>query len=134
MAHRIMKDGTSYAVSGGSVLINGTKYQIGGGGTLINGTRYEIGFSDGLTWVIVEKPDYNGVPTIFVEFESNGRLFTSFYSMMGILFYATDNETITACQNMSQGQWTDEAYRTLRFKEPPTGRMLEWLQANAVQQ
>lgn len=29
--HHILKDGTSYAVSGGSDLVNGTKYQIGGG-------------------------------------------------------------------------------------------------------
>lgn len=30
MAHHILKDGTSYAVSGGAALVNGTKYQIGG--------------------------------------------------------------------------------------------------------
>lgn len=29
--HHILKDGTSYAVNGGSGLVNGTKYQIGGG-------------------------------------------------------------------------------------------------------
>ena len=43
--HHILKDGTSYAVSGGSVLMDGTKYQIGGGRTLIDGTVYEIGFA-----------------------------------------------------------------------------------------
>lgn len=29
--HHILKDGTSYAISGGTDLMNGTKYQIGGG-------------------------------------------------------------------------------------------------------
>ena len=42
--HHVLKDGTSYAVSGGTSLMNGTKYQIGGGRTLIDGTVYEIGF------------------------------------------------------------------------------------------
>lgn len=28
--HHILKDGTSYAISGGTALMNGTKYQIGG--------------------------------------------------------------------------------------------------------
>lgn len=28
--HHILKDGTSYAIKGGTDLVNGTKYQIGG--------------------------------------------------------------------------------------------------------
>lgn len=28
--HHILKDGASYAISGGTDLVNGTKYQIGG--------------------------------------------------------------------------------------------------------
>lgn len=36
--HHILKDGTSYAISGGTDLIDGTSYQIGGGGrTLVDG-------------------------------------------------------------------------------------------------
>ena len=131
MAHHILKDGTSYAVSGGSVLVNGTKYQIGGGGTLINGTRYEIGFSDGLTWVIAKNPSTSDVSTIYVDFESNGKSFSGFTVFLGNIRYSVGLDTTYAFRG---GQWTDEAYRTLRFKEPPTGRMLEWLQANAVQQ
>lgn len=50
--HHILKDGTSYAVSGGSDLVNGTKYQIGGGRTLIDGTVYEIGFAKKFTVTI----------------------------------------------------------------------------------
>ena len=30
--------------------------------------------------------------------------------------------------------WTQEAFRTVAFDEPPTGALLTWLQANAVQQ
>lgn len=46
MAHHVMIDGTSYAVGGGTALIDGTKYQIGGGGrTLIDGTAYKINFT-----------------------------------------------------------------------------------------
>lgn len=50
--HHILKDGTSYAVSGGTDLVNGTKYQIEGGRTLIDGTAYEIGFSRTVTITI----------------------------------------------------------------------------------
>lgn len=32
------------------------------------------------------------------------------------------------------GTWKDPAYRTLVFDEPPTGELLEWLQANATPQ
>lgn len=28
--HHILKDGTAYAIAGGTDLVNGTKYQIGG--------------------------------------------------------------------------------------------------------
>ena len=30
--------------------------------------------------------------------------------------------------------WVNNAYRTSTFSEPPTGDLLTWLQANAVQQ
>ncbi len=50
--HHILKDGTSYAISGGTDLVNGTSYQIGGGRTLIDGTAYEIGFSRTVTITI----------------------------------------------------------------------------------
>ena len=50
--HHILKDGTSYAVSGGTSLMDGTKYQIGGGRTLIDGTVYEIGFAKPVTITI----------------------------------------------------------------------------------
>lgn len=30
--------------------------------------------------------------------------------------------------------WADEAYRTIKFLEPPTGDLLTWLQQNGVKQ
>ena len=34
--HHILKDGTSYAIKGGTDLIAGTSYQLGGGGELLS--------------------------------------------------------------------------------------------------
>lgn len=31
-------------------------------------------------------------------------------------------------------EWTNSAYRTVTFSEPPTGDLLTWLQKNAVKQ
>ena len=52
--HHILKDGTSYAIKGGTDLIAGTSYQIWGGRTLVTGTAYEIGFSEpvSLNWFL----------------------------------------------------------------------------------
>lgn len=67
--HHILKDGTSYAISGGTDLANGTKYQIGGGRTLIDGTVYEIGFGPKQITITVPKDvedcrvTYNGAVT-----------------------------------------------------------------------
>lgn len=52
--HHILKDGTSYAIKGGTDLIAGTSYQIGGGRTLVNGTEYEIGFGSKFLLAITE--------------------------------------------------------------------------------
>ena len=70
--HHILKDGTSYAIKGGTDLIAGTSYQIGGGRTLVNGTAYEVKFSDGLTWIINESPKIM-VFEQAIDFTSNGK-------------------------------------------------------------
>lgn len=132
--HHILKDGTSYAIKGGTDLIAGTSYQIGGGRTLVDGTEYEIGFSDGLTWVINKSPK---TANLYQEicFTSNGETFYSF-GIAGepkatITYYGKAGEIWYACFN---GKWEQEAFRTVTFDEPPTGKLLTWLQANAVQQ
>ena len=63
--HHILKDGTSYAISGGTDLITGTSYQIWGGRTLVNGTAYEIKFKPSEYTITLTgsggKITYNGV-------------------------------------------------------------------------
>ena len=132
--HKILKDGTSYAIKGGTDLIAGTSYQIGGGRTLVNGTAFEIKFSDGLTWVINKSPK---TAKLYQEigFTSNGKIFYAF-GIAGepkatITYYSKTEGTWYACFN---GKWEQETFRTVTFDEPPTGKLLTWLQANAVQQ
>ena len=63
--HHILKDGTSYAIKGGTDLIAGTSYQIGGGRTLVDGTAYEIKFKPSEYTITLTgsggKITYNGV-------------------------------------------------------------------------
>lgn len=46
--HHTLIDGTTYKITGGSVLIAGTKYQIGGGTAEVAGTKINIPFSSGV--------------------------------------------------------------------------------------
>lgn len=56
---------------------------------------------------------------------SNGR--TGFFYDTTLVYNLTlDSDTDT--------QWTNEAYRTVTFAEPPTGDLLTWLEANATKQ
>lgn len=135
--HHILKDGTSYAVSGGSGLVNGTKYQIGGGRTLIDGTVYEIGFAKPVTFVFNKTIRYPGNVTYNADFTSNGAGFSIIRgvereSTWGPTFYLYYNDRTTYI--FANGSWTNEEYRTVTFAEMPTGALLTWLQANAVQQ
>ena len=52
--HHILKDGTSYAIKGGTDLIAGTSYQIWGGRTLVDGTEYEISFGPDICTLIIK--------------------------------------------------------------------------------
>lgn len=45
MAHKVLVNGTAYAVKGGRTLIGGTGYSINRGRTLVNGTGYNIDFT-----------------------------------------------------------------------------------------
>lgn len=134
MAHKTLIDGTAYAVKGGRDLIAGTSYQIGGGGrTLVNGTAFEVKFSDGLTWIINEAPRIM-VFEQAIDFTSNGKTFNYFMITAGSrpsIVYSYGTDTWYAYFN---GSWTQEAFRTVTFAEMPTGALLTWLQANAVQQ
>lgn len=106
----------------------------GGGRTLVNGTAYEVKFSDGLTWIINESPKIM-VFEQAIDFTSNGKKFDYFMITAGsrpsIVYSYGPGDIWYAYFN---GSWTQEAFRTVTFAEMPTGALLAWLQANAVQQ
>ena len=132
--HHTLINGTSYAIKGGTDLIAGTSYQIGGGRTLVNGTAFEVKFGDGLTWIINESPKIM-VFEQAIDFTSNGKTFDYFMITAGsrpsIVYSYGPGDIRYAYFN---GSWTQEAFRTVTFAEMPTGALLTWLQANAVQQ
>lgn len=101
----------------------------------MNGTAFEVKFSDGLTWIINEK--FNGKKGIAqsADFTSNGKKFDYFKINAGMsptIVYSYRGEDIWYAYY--NGVWTQEAFRTVTFAEMPTGALLAWLQANAVQQ
>lgn len=109
----------------------------GGGRTLIDGTVYEIGFAKPVTFVLNKKINYSGTVTYNADFTSGGSSFSTIrvverethWGPYYTLYY--DN---TPTYNFSNSTWVDEAYRPVTFEEMPTGALLTWLQANAVQQ
>lgn len=51
------------------------------------------------------------------------------------IYLLYDNTWVAHANNDHKpATWTNEAYRTITFDEEPTGDLLTWLQANAVQQ
>ena len=132
--HHTLSNGTAYAIKGGTDLVAGTSYQIGGGLTIVNGTAFEVKFGDGLTWIINESPKLM-VFEQAIDFTSNGKTFNYFMIIAGsrpsIVYSYGASDTWYAYYN---GSWTQEAFRTVTFAEMPTGALLTWLQANAVQQ
>ena len=75
-----------------------------------------------------------------LSFVSNGQSFSSILkSRSGFINgIAYDNLMVATGTTISLGvawdTWTDQAYRTVTFSEPPTGELLTWLQANGVKQ
>ena len=61
MSHKVLINGTAYAVAGGDALTGGTKYQIGGGRTLIDGTAYDISFGPNEHTITVTGGDASAV-------------------------------------------------------------------------
>lgn len=142
--HKTLVNGTAYEVKGGKCLVNGVAYSIKKGRTLIGGTGYDITFEEaiGKTWVLNETSikSLTSEPTYYyANFTSNGEKFKAFNVdiMAGavILSYLFLNQDASHTQqNVYYYSWTNEAYRTVTFDEAPSGDLLAWLQANAVQQ
>ena len=142
--HKALVNGTAYEVKGGKCMVGGTVYNILKGRTLINGTGYDIKFSDGLTWVINEKPDipYSQVSWnadfICEAISSTQECYVitmGYYPSAGLYAIGYGQRAIGSTDvYYSTKGWLNNAYRTITFSEPPTGDLLAWLQANAVQQ
>lgn len=102
----------------------------------MNGTAYEIGFSNGFTWIIGDTPTaWEFTETI--GFVSNGERFTALEVAPSGLLYAQliyHKENGGVIKPFRGTEWTLGAYKTVTFDEEPTGTLLRWLQANAVQQ
>lgn len=85
------------------------------------------------TWVWNERPNfYDNYNFDNISFTSNDKLYTSikiYASALLRMYYGDD----FVC-NLEVYDWTNEAYRTITFEEPPTGDLLTLLQANAVKQ
>lgn len=148
-AHKTLVNGTVYEVKGGKCMVDGTVYNILKGRTLIDGTGYDITFEEaiGKTWVINERlysSAFNDSYQFNVSFVSNGQTFSGFFAKWVSpdyqLGYFTDvnqsayNQIYTMDMAGTRSWTLGEAYRTITFSEPPTGDLLTWLQANAVQQ
>ena len=146
MAHKALINGTAYDVKGGKCLINGTVYSVKKGRTLIGGTGYDITFEEtiGKTWVINEKPDIPypqvswNADFICEAISSTQECYVitmGYYPNAGLYAIGYSQRAIGATDvYYSTRGWVNNAYRTITFSEPPTGDLLTWLQANAVQQ
>lgn len=141
--HKALVNGTAYEVTGGKCLVNGTVYSVKKGRTLIGGTGYDIKFSGPQTWILKENPVKNAGMSELVAFESNSLKFkqiearseNGYFNL--IYYYAEKSENITVYsydEVFETGSWGAQDYRTITFEEAPTGKLLTWLQANAVQQ
>lgn len=100
----------------------------------MNGTAYEVKFRDGLTWVI-NKTFIQADITESIDFISNGKQFKRFSIIAGSTpQIAYDGGPDGLWYAVYNGNWTQEAFRTVTFAKMPTGALLMWLQENAVQQ
>lgn len=135
MAHKTLISGTAYDIASGTDLIAGTSYQIGGGRTLVDGTRYEVRFEPeiGLTWYFNSVIDVKYTAKYVANFVSDGVTFEAIKTQNGKMGYNRQGAS-TIRMVYSAAGWRNEKYRTVTFEEPPSGALLEWLQANAVQQ
>ena len=75
MSHKVLINGTAYAVAGGDTLVSGTKYQPGGGKTLVNGAAYDISFAPATVEITITKDGAIAGTEAYVQY--NGRKYES---------------------------------------------------------
>ena len=87
------------------------------------------------TWLLNEKLTINESVTYDVNFDSNEKTFNSLQlksARVKDLYYGSD--LAYAEDPVGGPTWYDQNYRTVTFVTAPTGDLLTWLQANAVNQ
>ena len=142
-AHKTLVNGTAYEVKGGKCMVGGTVYNILKGRTLIAGTGADVAFESGYTYVINNTIDFWSSFNHLGQFVSNGATYAGITKMLPstpvspseLYFLYPEGQTkVASISNNNSVYWLNTAYRTITFDEPPTGDLLTWLQANAVQQ
>ena len=109
------------------------------GKALSNNKQFFTPKPTGETWVLNEGEGVSYWPiNKAVTFLSNNTLFYGLSGSVTVLVYWLDNSgddvvpvTIDDAEYVT---FTDQAYRTITFLEPPTGDLLEWLNGNGVKQ
>lgn len=142
--HKATVNGTAYDITKGKCLVNGTAYSIKKGRTLVGGTGYDIAFDNRQTWLLnkaVSIPTYAETYNAYFVCNANdtkySRIVMGYHSSDGYRLQYQYIDPSGAYQGYTpyrNGSWDNESARTVTFDEPPTGALLTWLQANAVQQ
>lgn len=91
------------------------------------------------TWVLNEGEGVIYAPmNKAVTFFSNNTLFYGLNADVTVLDYWLDNSgddaVLVTINDAEYVTFTDQAYRTITFLEPPTGDLLTWLNENGVKQ
>lgn len=94
--------------------------------------------TSGETWYFNDRISITDTGELYVNFTSNGVEYIGFYkafkssTKLGILQYWESNGKDTVYISSNNGQWRNEAYRTIVLDEPATGDVLAFLEANAT--
>ena len=90
--------------------------------------------SAGLTWYFNDTVNVASTKQFTVDFVSNETSFNAILTIPTVhqMIYHSDSSSNMIA--FKAGTWTNQAYRTVTFQDPPTGDLLTWLQANAVKQ
>lgn len=105
--------------------------------TIVNITSKQSSSSSGETWLLNESLGMDTLSKTNVTFTSNNENFvgiaysTSSMGPQTLWYYKNDTEYVVACE---YGTYSNQAYRTIKFNNAPTGNLLTWLQTNGTKQ
>ena len=116
-------------------------YAIGGKPLMLDGKLCKVVAGGQETWVLNDSIDVGkyGLDSTLIQFVSNSENFGQISGRdEGGLFYLASEQDSIEVYNEETGLWADQAYRTIKFLEPPEkitlGNIVAWLQANGVKQ